>query len=299
MRYAAIDIGTNSCRLLIAEIREGRLFPLCKKIKTTRLGERLEASGEISFGAVKRAVFCLQEFKSIVDKYEVKIYQAVATSAIREASNRDEFLSLAENRCGLLVKIISGEEEAWLSYWGVKRGLDLKAPPLVADLGGGSTELILRNGEQFLMSLPIGAVKATESNMSPAQIENAVAKISKNRERFARNPLVFVGGTATSLVAIKKSLQEYRSDLVHGQVLTREEIAAIYSMLENMPLVRRRELPGLQPERADIILQGILILVAIMDALGKKEITVSDSDLLEGIVWQLQEKSAVAKDGGQ
>ncbi len=288
MRYAAIDIGTYSCRLLIAEINKDRLILVHQEIETTRLGQQMSAGGHIGGMAMANTCRALYNFRYRMGEYGVSSYRVIATDAVRQAVNREEFITLAEQECRCLVEVISGEEEACLSYLGVKRGLELKQAPLVVDLGGGSTEFIKENGERFIISLPVGAVKAMK--MSTVEIAKIISPISKNKESFTNNPLVFVGGTATTLVAIKKSLETYRPDLVHGQVLTRREVADIYNMLEMMPLNLRKRLPGLQPERADIIPKGTLIVLLIMEFLGKNEIIVSESDLLEGIIWKMRDE---------
>lgn len=287
MRYAAIDIGTNSCRLLLAEIKDNKLISLFRDIKTTRIGEGLHLNGKISEIAMERTFVCLNSFlKNIVDS-GISSYRIVATSAVREASNQKEFLNLAKQKCGIPIEIISAEDEAHLSYLGVKKGLDLQETPLVVDLGGGSTEFIMDNGKKYLLSLPLGAVRATESNMSIVELAEIISPLARNKEEFRANPLVFVGGTATSLVAIKKSMLEYQSELVHGQTLSRREIADIYDLLERLPLRLRQRLPGLQEERADIMPKGALVVLLIIDSLEKESIKVSESDLLDGIIWKI------------
>lgn len=286
MRCAAIDIGTNSCRLLIAEVINNRISRVCMKIDTTRLGESLLTTGVLSSSAIERTTRSLMEFKNLADRYEVKTCTAVATSAVREASNSGEFITYARSRVGIPIQIINAQEEAKLSYLGVIKGLSFALPPAVLDLGGGSTEFILDQG--FITSLPIGAVKATELSMSVMDISATISKseIVQYKDKIRDNPLVFVGGTATSMVAVKQAMEVYDRELIHGQVLTRREVADLYNMLERMPLNLRKRLPGLQAERADIIPKGALIILLLMDFLGKEEIIVSESDLLEGIIWQ-------------
>lgn len=286
MKCAAIDIGTNSCRLLICDRFGDNLLKIRQQLETTRIGGEKTKAGNLNPQAIHRTCTCLAEFRQEMDKYEVSRYRAVATSAVREAGNAQEFVSRVWQESGIKVEIISGEEEARLSYLGVKEGLDLKIEPLVADLGGGSCEFIFGGGE-YLTSIEIGAVRATELNMSAYDIVNKLEPVRAEKELFKGYPLVMVGGTVTTLTAIKLGLHEYCSQLVHGQVLTRREVADIYNLLERMPLPIRRRLPGLQPERADIIVKGALIVLLMMDLLGKTEITVSESDLMEGIIREL------------
>jgi len=287
MRYGAVDIGTNSCRLLIAQAdSEQGLDPLHKEMDTTRIGEGVNHSGLISKEAMERTILTLRRFLEKMHEYQVEKYQAIATSAVREALNGDEFVHLAWEKSKLKVDTVKGEEEAGLSYLGVKQGLKLERCPLVVDLGGGSTEFICPE-EKLLLSLPLGAVRSTEADMYAAQIGELLAPLGKIKERLVNRPMVLVGGTASTLVAVKLGLEEYKTELVHGAVLNRTEIGDLYNLLERMPLSLRRRLPGLQPERADIINKGALIILMIMEVLEKKEITVSESDLLQGIIWSL------------
>lgn len=284
MSYAAIDIGTNSCRLLIAEREGHEIKTLYKEIETTRIGAGLSQTGQISGEAAERSWQWLEKIQPVLKSYDVQHYQAVATSAVREAANGQAFVDEAARRSQMPVKIISGEEEARLSYIGVEKGLQLDHPPLVADLGGGSTEFIC-NHQDFVISLPVGAVRATEMQLSAADIADRLQPIRTMQARFIQYPLVMVGGTASTLASVKLGLDVYDSGKVHGHQVTRQEAADIYQLLERTPLALRKRLPGLQPERADIINAGILIIVMIMDLLKKPEIIVSDSDLLQGIIW--------------
>jgi exopolyphosphatase/guanosine-5'-triphosphate,3'-diphosphate pyrophosphatase len=287
MRYGAVDIGTNSCRLLIAEAdAEKGLNVLHKEVDTTRVGEGVNYSGFISEEAMARTILTLRRFQEKMQEYGVGKYRAIATSAVREAHNGNEFADRVREQSRLYVDIVDGEEEADLSYMGVKQGLKLEDSPLVVDLGGGSTEFVCPE-EKLLLSLPLGAVRATEADMYATQIGELLAPLAKLKERLLSRPLVIVGGTASTLVAVKLGMQEYNTELVHGTVLNRAEIGDLYNLLERMPLSLRRRLPGLQPERADIINKGALIILMIVEVLGKTEIIVSESDLLEGMIWSL------------
>ncbi len=287
MNYAAIDIGTNSCRLLVASIQKDRPVVLARKLATTRLGEGLNHSGKINQEALERTLLCLEDFNNIMREHQVQSFRVVATSAVREASNRQDLLNRARERLKLEIEVISGNHEAELSYQGVMVSLKFDHLPLVADLGGGSTEFFIKNNRNFPLSLPIGAVRATESDMKAVDIVQALTPLAKYKDLLSDYPLVLVGGTASTLVAIKHSLAVYDHDFVHGQILERREIADIYDMMERMPLRLRQRLPGLQPERADIIPKGVMIVLLIMDMLAKNQITVSDSDLLEAMIWGL------------
>jgi len=186
------------------------------------------------------------------------------------------------------IEIISGHEEARLSYAGVMRGLEMDRSPLVVDLGGGSTEFIFPELD-MLISVPLGAVRATEAQMSALQIRDSLKELSCFKDRLVNHPLVMVGGAPSTMVAIKKGMLDYRPDQVHGERLSFSEIGDLYELLESLPVELRRRLPGLQAERADIINKGALIMLIIMEVLSKREIIVSESDILQGIIWTLDD----------
>ena len=306
MRYAAIDVGSNSCRLLVADIINGQIKPVCKDLQSTRLGAGVNAGHKLGPEAMERTFDCLKDYRARIERLQVDSCRAVATSAVREALNREEFQARVKDGCGLALEVISGEEEARLSYQGVKEGLPLEQVPLVADLGGGSCEFrVEEDHERFSLSLPLGAVRATEADLSIIDIKAVLAPVTAHSDRLKRYPLVLVGGTATTLVAIKLALAIYDPRQVHGQTLYREEVADLYDRLMLTPLDLRRRLPDLQPEtvrdkqiraekqpeRADIIPAGARIVLLIMDALGRQEIRVSESDILEGIISRLHRGS--------
>lgn len=288
MLAAAIDLGTNSFRMLIADISSGGLTERRKDLVTTRLGEGLGTTGRIGQAALERSISCLLEFQDIMHSEGVETCRAVATSAVREAANQADFLAALREACWLEIDVISGLEEAALSYQGVVKGLHLDHNPLVADLGGGSTEFVCLDERHALeMSLAVGAVRATEAGWSAPDIREVLQPLQAFEKKLAEYPLVFVGGTATSLAAIKLGLREYDRSRVHGLVLEREDVRAIYRRLHNTPLPQRRQIPGLQPERADIIVKGALIVGEIMDIMGRDRIQVSESDILEGILYAM------------
>jgi len=287
MYYGAVDIGTNSCRLLIAQINaDNKPITVYKALETTRMGEGINQSRLLTKEAIERTLLCLSHFRDKMQEYRIEKYRTVATSAVREAKNSDDFIYRVRAQSGIKVEIVNGDEEARLSYDGVVKGLELLESPLVVDLGGGSTEFICPD-QNLLLSVPIGAVKAAEADMTASQIIELLNPLMEFKKQLRNHPLVIVGGTATSLVAIKKGLIEYDSEKVHGQKLSRGEIGDLYNLLERMPLALRRRLPGLQPERADIINKGALIILVIIEILGHKEIIVSEADLLAGIIWSL------------
>ena len=294
MRYAAIDVGSNSCRLLVADINGEKLQPVYRDLQSTRLGEGLNSEKRLSQVAMDRTIKCLQNYGDSISRREVESYRLVATSAVREALNQNEFQAMVRESADFNLEVISAEEEAQLSYLGVKKGLALKQPPLVVDLGGGSCEFRMEDGREcFSISLPLGVVRATEATLSVVETKAILKKVADHSVKLKDYPLVLVGGTATTLVAIKLSMEVYDPQQVQGQVLSREEVADLYNLLELMPLNVRRRLPGLQPERADIIPAGAMIILLIMDVLKRQQIIISESDILEGIIRKLD----VAGDG--
>jgi len=289
MRYAAIDIGTNSCRLLIAEPAGDELRLIKSALESTRIGEGINESDHLKSEAMERTIVCLQKFNNLLEEYKVDKSRVIATSAVREAANREQFEKDVLIRTGLQIDTVDGEAEAKLSYEGVRRGLKLAADPLVVDLGGGSTEFIcLAAG--VVVSIPLGVVRAAEGDLPAGEMAELLKPVNPLKARLADNPLVMVGGTASTLVAIKEGMAEYDPQLVHGAVLKRTEVGDLYNLLERLPLGVRKRLPGLQPERADIIPKGALITLLIMDMLGKSEIIVSESSNLEGIIWSLADQ---------
>ncbi len=290
MLLGAIDIGTNSCRLLIAEIEKNTIKPVIKTLKSTRIGQGVAGSGLLGAPAMDYTVAALAEFRKLMDLHRVAAYRAVATSAFREAGNACTFIHRIKRETEIEVEIISGEEEGRLSYLGVQKGLQPESPPLLIDLGGGSTEMILPGGREsglVVLSLPLGAVKAQEEALTPEGIRQKLQSLQAYRAVADRFTLVFAGGTASSLVAIKLGLQEYRSHLIHGQILTREDIERLYRYLNNLPLEERSKVPGLQASRADIIPYGAMMIVCIMELLGQGQIMITESDILEGMIYDL------------
>ncbi|MGI6422077.1 MAG: Ppx/GppA family phosphatase [Syntrophomonadaceae bacterium] len=289
MKFAAVDFGTNSCRLLIAEILAGKgLVPLYRGLYQNRLGQGLSKSGKISEEAIKRTLKCLAEYTELIQKSQVLASRAVATSAVRDAGNRNYFLEIMTPYFPGAIDIIDGEEEACLTYQGVKHGLSLEQYPVVVDPGGGSTEIIFKQDNSiFIKSLPLGAVRASESQLSREAMLKLLEDGLGDIDRLRGHPLVLVGGTATSLAAMKMALIEYKPEIIHGQVLSFEEVSDLSRRLFSISLEERKKIPGLQPERADIIPQGSRIIELIMWLLSAQEMIVSESDLLDGIIWSL------------
>jgi len=288
--FGAIDVGTNSVRLLIAECENNKINYVYKDLKTTRLGEGLR-SNVLQEKAIERTVQALEEFLKILDRYKITKVRAIATSAAREALNSDILVKKAL-ALGLKIEIISGEEEAWLSYRGATSAWPGVPHQVVIDIGGGSTEITYSVNDKIVStSVKAGAVRCTENNWTEGQIketfQSVIEKISSLPERI----LIGVGGTITSLAAIAQELTTYDYRLIQGFKLKSAKIKSIRNKLAQLPLTERRQIPGLQPSRADIIVAGTDILLALMSGLKEEQILVSERDLLDGIILGLAEEA--------
>lgn len=298
MRRAAIDIGTNSVRLLVADVTEGRIDPVLQRIEITRLGEGLTRSPVLTPQAIGRTVRAVREFAACATQLGAASLVVVGTSALREAQNR---ATLERDLRPLRVRVLTGEQEAELGFLGALAGLpDARGRILVLDVGGGSTELTVGTRERIeaQTSLPVGAVRMTEAFIRsdpPADVElealaRSVATVLVPHRRTFKAPevAVGVGGTVTTLVAVDRALDPYDPRQVHGARLTRSKVRTLTRGLCAMPLALRRHLPGLQPERADVICAGAVILHTVLSELGIPELVVSESDLLWGVLLRLR-----------
>jgi len=283
--FAAIDIGTNSVRLLIAQRINDNVVPEYRDVKSTRLGEGLEATGKISTEAISRTLNALVIFMETIQRFDVKQIKVVATSAMREASNAAELMELVRQKVHLNIDIISGDEEAELSYLGACSGMNMLESSIVVDIGGGSTEIVFKQGSQIVYSSsPVGAVRCTENSTTPTQIFAELEKHLNKIKNLKGYKLIAVGGTATNLAAINKKLTVYDPELVHGSEVSIEELGKVIFYIGSKSLAQRLVIPGLQPERADIIIAGLLILWVIMTYANIDKVIVSEADILQGII---------------
>ena len=305
VRLAVIDVGTNTVRLLVAE-SDGRSAhrTLLTTQAITRLGQGLLPARELQAEPMRRTVRVLRQYRELAEAQGAAAILAVGTSALREARNRAAFLAAARDEAGLEVTVIAGEDEARLSLLGVRAGL-AGAPARLAlmDIGGGSTELLLADGETVLaaVSTGLGVVKLTESCLHsdppvPAEMESVRRMAAERLDRvrtvelrgvLPEDTLVGTAGTVTSLAAVDLALAPYDPTRVTGHRLTRARIAQVLHRLASVPLADRRRVPGLEPARADIIVAGGVICLAAMDALGFSALTVSDGGLREGLLLDL------------
>ena len=291
---AAIDIGTNSVRLLVVE--DGR--DLERRAVITRLGEGVDRTGELSEAAMERTLATLLDFRDVLDGYGVSAPRVVATSAARDAGNRDTFFSAATDVLGAPPELLAGDEEARLSFEGAVAGLDRDDGPfLVVDIGGGSTELAVgMSTPDGVHSVNVGAVRLTESELhhdppQPEELANALGVVEDRLDDALRavpaagdaRTLVGVGGTITSVAAIEIGLPVYERDRVHRFRLSRAAAEDVFRTLATEPLADRKHNPGLHPDRADVIVGGCVVLVGIMRRLHAPELVVCDADLLDAL----------------
>jgi exopolyphosphatase/guanosine-5'-triphosphate,3'-diphosphate pyrophosphatase len=302
-RVAAVDIGTNSVRLLVADVdgtspREAKLVPLDRRMRITRLGQGVDKARALAPDAIARTIAVLREYHGVLDELGVTDVRATATSAARDASNRDDFFTAAHDALGVTPELLSGDEEAALSFLGATADLDAPAPYLVVDIGGGSTEFVLgTDAPTGLVSLDMGCVRITEQYLgsdppAPEELSNAVAAV---RDLVAEVPRVIPGaadaatlvglaGTVTTVAAIELGIPEYDPEKLHHFVLTRDAAEDVFRTLATESAAQRAHNPGLEPARVDVIVGGAAVLVGIFRVLGFREMLVSEADILDGLV---------------
>jgi exopolyphosphatase / guanosine-5'-triphosphate,3'-diphosphate pyrophosphatase len=274
VNVAAVDLGTNTTRLLVADVDDGRVDELHRESRITRLGEGVDARGRLLPLPIARVRNALTDYRRTAESLGAERTLLVATSAVRDAENGEAFLGEIEWSYGFATQLLSGDEEAELTWRGVG---ELGPGTLLVDLGGGSTELVLGG---FQTSLPLGSVRFTERHG-----EDAAASIEAARSLLPDlepEDAVGVAATITSIAALDIGLREYDRERVHGHFLTRGGARAQLDRLAALPLKERRRVPVLDPERAPVIVAGAAILVAILDAYGLESIRVSERDLLDG-----------------
>jgi exopolyphosphatase/guanosine-5'-triphosphate,3'-diphosphate pyrophosphatase len=296
-RYASIDVGTNSVLLLVAERDpSGRFQAVRERAEITRLGRGVDKTKRLAPEAIDDTVLVLEAFAREARALGAKDIVVTATSAARDAQNGSEFLSRAQRQTGLTVEIISGEEEARLSFGSAFADFGGHGPLVVLDIGGGSTEFIFGDAAgkvTFRHSYDVGSVRLTEryvhADPPTADELNRLSAALEEAFRGVPHPpagakLVAVAGTATSLCAVARAVQPYDAALVHGAVLSRAEVVHTIDRLAALPVALRRTVPGLEPKRADVIVAGGLILIAAMDAVDAPEVTISDRGLRWGLL---------------
>jgi exopolyphosphatase / guanosine-5'-triphosphate,3'-diphosphate pyrophosphatase len=297
MRVGVVDIGTNSTRLLVAEVEGETLTELERRTTVTRLGEGLEATGRLSDAAMARVSEALAGYRAALDELGAERVVAVATSAMRDAANGPQFRDDIERRFGLDARTISGDEEARLTFLGATAGRDPGAATLVIDIGGGSTEFVVGHpggDPEFHISTRMGSVRQTERHLhgdpptagelaALAQDARAIVEADVLADlRTGVDAGIAVAGTATSLAAIDQELDPYDPERVHGYRLTAASCERLLGRLAELTVAQRRDVPGLHPDRAPTIVAGAGILLESMRACGLDEIEVSENDILHG-----------------
>jgi exopolyphosphatase / guanosine-5'-triphosphate,3'-diphosphate pyrophosphatase len=299
MRIAVVDIGTNSTRLLICDVDGARVTDELERRSTvTRLGAGVDADGRLANESMQRVFATLDEYQQLIEKYRGDRAIAVLTSAVREAANGKEFAQQVAERYGLTPHILSGDEEASLTFLGATSDRDAQdtTPTAVIDIGGGSTEIVIGTGHEpgFYVSVRAGVVRMTERHIHSdpptddelAQTREDVCSVLREgvpaEQRNAVKQAIAVAGTATSLAAIAQRLEPYDPAKVHGYRLSREQCGEILAKLAALPLDERREVPGLHPDRAPTIVAGIVILLEVLGLFDLAEVEISEHDILRG-----------------
>ncbi len=285
-RVAAIDLGTNSTRLLVADVDEGRVEEVERRVRITGLGEGVDQGRRLLPRAIARVHGCLDAYRRAADDLGATRTLAIATSAVRDASNGEAFLEELERSFGFSTRLLSGEEEALLTFRGVSSGRSVSAGTLVVDIGGGSTELIVGgpNGVDFHRSLDIGCVRLTERHGE--DVDACAAEVRALLPALDVARAIGVAGTVTTLAALDLGLVAYDSERVHGHLLSRDGVGSQLERLAALPLDERRRVPGLEPERAPVIVAGATILREVLDRYGLGEIEASEHDILDGAALQ-------------
>jgi exopolyphosphatase / guanosine-5'-triphosphate,3'-diphosphate pyrophosphatase len=287
VRVGVVDIGTNSMRLLVTNGTE----EIGRWVEVTGLGRGVDASGTLTAEGIEESLAALARFGAEMDRAEVQKREAIATSASRDAANREAFFDLAESALGVRPRLITGEEEARLSFAGATHQVDAAAPVVVSDIGGGSTEFVTAEGE---VSVDIGSVRLTErvipTRPAPStELEAARALVAElfSSVDLETGTLIGVAGTWTSLAAIAQALPEYIRNRVHGHRMSRDALADTVESLSSMTLAETAAIPALDPKRAAVILGGALVAEGVMDVLGIGEVMISEHDSLEGVARNL------------
>ena len=294
-RVGAVDIGTNSTRLLVADVSaEGGIAEVERQLEITRLGDRVDAERRLTGEAIARVRTAIERYAARAAVLEAEAVLAVATSAVRDAENGREFLAEVADAHGFVPRLLTGEEEAEMTYRGVCSRLAVGAGTLICDIGGGSTELILGGpeGVRDRASVNIGCVRMSERHLHadpPTKAElaalraEAVAALPARLTGAARD-LVGVAGTVTTLATIDMGLEFEIPEAIDGHRLPAEAVERLLGELAVLPLAKRRLVRGLMPERAPTIVAGAVILSAVVAATGAAAVVVSERDILHGAV---------------
>ena len=300
-RVAAVDCGTNSVRLLVADVAGDSKADLHREMRVVRLGEGVDRTGSLSAAALERTRLALADYAAVCAELGVERIRMVATSATRDASNRSAFVEIVSSTLGVEPDVVSGEEEATLSFAGATAGLDpVDGPFLAMDIGGGSTEIVLgATGVEASSSVDIGCVRLTERHLRddpPTAEQVAAARADIDRALSGALAVVPAGkartaiglaGSVTTVAALALELPSYRPERIHRSRISAEQVEAVTEQLLGMTRAERAALPAMHPGRVDVIGGGALILQGCVSRLGLAEVVVSESDILDGIAMSV------------
>lgn len=300
MRVAAIDCGTNSVRLLIADVAGGSLTEVARRMEIVRLGEGVDSTGRLSPEAIERTRKALVGYAAEIAELGVSRVRMCATSASRDASNAEDFRGMVRSVLGVDPEVITGDQEARLSFTGALHGLDAEPPYLVVDIGGGSTEFVVGfERVDAAVSVDIGCVRMTERHLhgdppTPAEVAAAERDITKVVDNALRKvsghgamTLVGLAGSVTTVAALALRLPEYDAARIHHARIPYDDVAKVTTDLLGSTVADRLDLPVMHPGRADVIGAGALILRVIMERAGKASVVASEHDILDGIAFSL------------
>jgi exopolyphosphatase/guanosine-5'-triphosphate,3'-diphosphate pyrophosphatase len=308
-RLASVDIGTNSVRLLVADVEgagaDARVTTIDRRMRITRLGQGVDGDRRLHPDAIARTLAVLDEYGAVARDLGVEALRATATSAARDSSNRDDLFDPAERALGVRPELLSGDEEARLSFLGATSGLagvaGEPAPYLVVDIGGGSTEFVIgTDAPEGVISIDIGCVRITEQFLhsdppAPEELSAAVSVVRDHLTDVEREipnlrdakTLVGLAGTVTTVAAVEQGLPGYDRDRIHHFRLTRAAVEDVFRTLALESAADRRHNPGLEPERVDVIVGGTIVLAAVLRVFAFDEMLVSEEDILDGLVREM------------
>jgi exopolyphosphatase/guanosine-5'-triphosphate,3'-diphosphate pyrophosphatase len=297
MTYGSIDIGTNAVLLLIMEDRNRGLKELLDTSTITRLGEGVLQHGRLAPAAMERTVKALETYRKLLDEHHAAHIACFGTSALREAHNRDDFIDMVHARTSLKVRVISEYEEAYYTYLSVKDDPGIAGDSLaIIDIGGGSTEITLGDRERFssYVSLPVGTVKLTELFVKhdpplPEELRSLAAFV---REKIPRNQvkgaptIVGMAGTVTTLAAMVLGLAKFSKEKIHGLTITMQTLTEWIERLSRMTVAERKTLPGMEPGREDLLLQGMILMREIVSSFRATHFAVSTHGARYGVIYE-------------
>jgi len=297
-RVAAVDLGTNSTRLLVADVDGERLDEVVRRLTITRLGEGVDERRRLLPLPITRVRNCLTEYRRELEALGATRTLAIATSAVRDAENGEAFLGEIEWSYGFTTRLLDGSEEAALMTRGITAGRPLEEGTLLVDIGGGSTELVLVGsaGPASSTSLDVGCVRVTERFLvsdppAPEELAGAAAYVRSVLPALEVRSAIGVAGTVTTLATLDRGDAEYDPERTHGHQIARASVEMQLQRLAALTVEERLRVPGLEPGRAPVIVAGIVVLREIMDAYGLDEIEVSERDILHGAAYAAAELS--------